>query len=56
MSLSGMGKVGGHKGWWGIHGEMSSGHLRERTGPQEEMQCCLPSQVWSSENGVLGAK
>lgn len=53
MSLAGMGEVGRNVGGWGIHGEMSSGHLRERTGPQQELQSHLPSQVWSSENGVL---
>ena len=51
--LAGMGKLGGNVDWWGIYGEMSSGQPRERTGPQQELQRCLPSQVWSSENGVL---
>lgn len=53
VSLVGIGKVSGNISWWVIHGEMFSVHPGERTGPQQELQSCLPSQVWSSENRVV---
>lgn len=51
--LAGMGKVGGNVGWWSIYGQMSPRYPKERTGPQQELQSHLPSQVWGSENGVF---
>lgn len=30
--------------WWSVHREMSSGHLRERTGLQQEMKGCCQAK------------
>lgn len=53
MSLTGIGKV--EEVWvgGGIHGEMPSGHSRDRTGLWQKIQMLPAKPSENSENGVL---